>query len=165
MTSSCPRQATWMPSRSSGPGQEDRFLGQAARLPIDLEWETGAGSPDTTLIATWSVTCSNRVVSSWRISEAPSEHRDATVANAAAQQLRPGTAGTFASSEAMPQRWRWLRHDLAERCGLSEQELLGTWSPLARDMVAARSRLATTASGQQAQPTGCERPPWLSAAT
>jgi hypothetical protein len=129
MTSSCPRQAPWMPFRSCGPGQEDRCLGQAARLPTRSgvgDRRTLAGQhPDRHVVGHLdSDSDSDRVASSSRISEAPSEHRDATVANAA-QQLRPGTGGALACSEAMLQRWRWLRHDLAERCGLSEQELLG----------------------------------------
>jgi hypothetical protein len=67
---------------------------------------------------------SNRVASSSRIPEAPSGHGSATVANAAAQLLHPATSRAFASCEEMPDAWRWLWRDLAERCRLGEQELL-----------------------------------------
>jgi hypothetical protein len=67
---------------------------------------------------------SNRVASSSRVSEAPNGHAGATIANAAAQLLQPATAGDFRSCEEMPDAWRWLWRDLAERCGRSEQELL-----------------------------------------
>src|SRR6266508_1371535 len=67
---------------------------------------------------------SDRVASSSRISEAPSGHGNATVAYAVAQLLQPATAGILAPPAQLPDAWRWLWRELAERCGLSEQGLL-----------------------------------------
>jgi hypothetical protein len=96
---------------------------------------------------------SDKAASSSRISEAPSGRRDATVANAAAQLLQPATTGAFASVEAMPQRWRWLWRDLAERCELSEQELLEDFALVRIEFGRPLPSLAEL-PGRDASPTG-----------
>ena len=66
----------------------------------------------------------DRVASSTRLRIAPREQAAATGANAVAQLIHPAIGGAFSSVSELPEAWLWLWHDLAERCELSEEQLL-----------------------------------------